>query len=150
MAEISELDDLYREVIVDHYRRPRNTGTLPDPDVESEGKNPICGDEIAVQIAFDGDRVGAIRFRGRGCSISQASASMMTEAVLDQPIERLPALIADVEGLLRGEAREDEDLGDLDALQGVSRFPVRVKCALLSWKVLRQALDKRAQDGSTS
>jgi nitrogen fixation NifU-like protein len=134
------LDELYRETIVDHARHPRNAGTLASPDAEGEGKNPICGDEVAIQLTLDDNRIGAIRFRGRGCSISQASASMLTEAVSGQSLLKVDALIEDVEKFLCGQPVSQDELGDIEALQGVARFPVRVKCALLAWKVLRQAL----------
>ena len=139
------LDELYRETILEHARHPRNFGLLPQADAEGEGKNPICGDEVAIQLALEDGRIGAVRFRGRGCSISQASASMLTEAVQGQSLTQVSVLIDGVEHLLRGETAPRDELGDLESLQGVAQFPMRVKCALLAWKVLRQALDRPDQ-----
>lgn len=140
MTDSRELAELYQETILAHARRPHNTGVLPQADAESEGKNPICGDEVAIQLLMDGDRIGAVRFRGRGCALSQASASMLTDAIAGQPLEQVSRLIDDVERLVRGETPEETDLGDLQSLAGVARVPMRIRCALLAWKVLRQAL----------
>src|SRR5690606_12918682 len=127
------LDDLYREVILDHYRAPRNKGRLEDATVVVDLKNPVCGDEIALYLKLDGGRVEAVRFEGRGCSISQASASMMTQAVRGKSLEEALELIERFKGMVRGElAVEEADLGDLEALHGVSKFPVRIKCAVLA------------------
>ena len=133
-------DDLYREVILDHYRRPRNAGSLAAPTHRAEGANPVCGDEIALDLAVDGDVIGALAFRGRGCSISQSSASMMTERLCGETIGEARRVMNLFEAQLLDEADPDPALGDLEALQGVAKFPIRVKCALLCWKVLREAL----------
>jgi nitrogen fixation NifU-like protein len=138
--ERGPLDELYQETILEHARYPQNTGDLPRADAEAEGKNPTCGDEVRLQLAVEDGRVSAVRFRGRGCALSQASASMLTEAVEGQSVAALPALIEAVEGLIRGEITDDQALGDLGCLKGVARVPMRIRCALLSWKVLRQAL----------
>lgn len=143
-----ELDELYRETIIAHARRPHNFGTLLDADAAGDGKNPICGDEVSVQVALDGDRIRSARFQGKGCAISQASASMLTDAVTDRTLVELDVLVAGIERMLRGEGEPDADLGELAALRGVAQFPTRVKCALLAWKVLRQALANR--DGAPS
>jgi nitrogen fixation protein NifU and related proteins len=135
------LDDLYREVILDHYSHPRNKGTLTPADVVQEGANPLCGDEIRLSLIVRDGVVRDVRFDGKGCSISQASASMMTERIKGQPIAEAQRLIAAFKALMRGEASID-DLGDLEALQGVRKFPVRVKCATLGWVTLEQALDE--------
>ncbi|HTE83326.1 MAG TPA: SUF system NifU family Fe-S cluster assembly protein [Dehalococcoidia bacterium] len=135
-----DLDDLYRETVLVHARHPHNFGTLPSPDREGEGTNPICGDRVGLQLALDGDRIRDARFHGSGCALSQASASMMTDAISGKSSEEAASLIEGVERMLRGEDRTEVDLGDLEGLQGVVRFPVRVRCALLAWKVLRQAL----------
>jgi nitrogen fixation NifU-like protein len=140
-----ELDELYKEIILDHYRRPRNKGELSGADVTVEGVNPLCGDEIQLQIAFDGDRIGGIGFGGRGCSISQSSASLMTEAIKDQPAAAAERRKGEFEAMLVDGAEPAAELGDLEALQGVAKFHVRVKCALLPWKVLGEAL--AARDG---
>jgi nitrogen fixation protein NifU and related proteins len=135
------LDDLYREVILDHYSHPRNKGTLTPADVVREGANPLCGDEIRLSLVVRDGVVRDVRFDGKGCSISQASASMMTERIKGQPIAEAQRLIGAFKALMRGEASTD-DLGDLEALQGVRKFPVRVKCATLGWVTLEQALDE--------
>ena len=133
------LDDLYRDVILDHYSHPRNKGTLEPADVTGEGANPLCGDEIRVSLSVRDGMVHDARFDGKGCSISQASASMMTERIKGRRVEEVGRLIGAVKAMMRGE-RPGEDLGDLEALQGVRRFPVRVKCATLGWVTLEQAL----------
>lgn len=134
------LDDLYREVILDHYSHPRNKGTLEPADVVREGANPLCGDEIRLSLIVRDGIVRDIRFDGKGCSISQASASMMTERVKGQPIAEALRLIAAFKAMMHGEVPSTDDLGDLEALQGVRRFPVRVKCATLGWVTLDEAL----------
>ncbi len=141
------LDDLYKEVILDHYQNPRNRGQLPNPDVATRGHNPLCGDEVILGVKLDGDRIDDIAFSGRGCSISQASASMMTESVKGEPLQTADTLMAGFKEMMVGSG-STEGLGghdDLEALQGVKKFPVRVKCALLPWKVLGEAL--AARDG---
>ena len=136
------LGALYQELILDHYRRPRNKGELADADTHAALKNPLCGDEIEVRLRRDGDRVAEVKFTGRGCSISQSSASMMTELVRGMPVAEVPALLRRVADLLGGnpEAAADARLGDLRALRGVARFPMRVKCAALAWRGLEEAL----------
>jgi len=143
------LEDLYREVILDHYRSPRNKGHLDSPAAVAQGVNPLCGDEITIELGFDGDRVSEIAVDGQGCSISQASASMMTEAIKGKSraeIETLTRRFRDMMSL-DGEADLELDperpgavLGDLEALQGVRKYPVRIKCASLGWNVLLEAL----------
>jgi nitrogen fixation NifU-like protein len=135
-----ELDELYREIILDHYRRPRNRGALPAAEVEAEGVNPLCGDEIRLQLAFDDGQIGGVAFTGKGCSISQSSASLMTEAIKERPIADIERLSREFETMLTEGAEPAEELGDLEALQGVAKFAVRVKCAMLPWKVLAEAL----------
>lgn len=134
-------DDLYREVILDHYRRPRNAGALEAPTHRAEGLNPLCGDEVALELVVEGDAIRATAFRGRGCSISQSSASMMTERIRGTTVAETRRLMGLFEAQLTEDAEPDPALGDLEALHGVARFPVRVKCALLCWKVLREALE---------
>ena len=133
------LDDLYREVILDHYKSPRNTGQLEDPTWSVELNNPLCGDEIQVQAQVEDGRIKAIRFQGRGCSISQASASMMTELLEGKTVNEAEALIDDFKLMIQGQPHE-HDLGDLEALQGVSRYPVRIKCATLSWNAVQKGM----------
>jgi nitrogen fixation NifU-like protein len=138
----AELSALYQELILDHYRRPRNKGTLENADASVEVKNPLCGDEIGLQVAFDADGVRDLRFSGRGCSISQASASMMTQLVKGKTGEEIEAIRKQFRDLMMGvESGADEArLGALRALAGVARFPARVKCALLPWNALETAL----------
>lgn len=141
----AEIGALYQEMILDHYRRPRNKGTLEKPDASVEMKNPLCGDEITLQVAFEGDCVCDLRFSGRGCSISQASASMMTQLVKGKSQEEIDAIRKQFRDLMLGNAPEGDgsDLGSLRALSGVARFPARVKCALLAWNALESALGER-------
>jgi nitrogen fixation NifU-like protein len=133
------LDELYRDVILDHYSHPRNKGTLDPADVVREGANPLCGDEIRLFLTVRDGVVTDVRFDGRGCSISQASASMMTERIKGQPVAEAERLIAAFKAMMHGEPPA-EALGDLEALQGVRKFPVRVKCATLGWVTLEGAL----------
>lgn len=142
----AELSALYQELILDHYRRPRNKGTLENADASVEMKNPLCGDEICLQVAFEGASVCDLRFAGRGCSISQASASMMTQLVKGKSAEEIEAIRNRFRDLMLGDqsAADDQSLGSLRALSGVARFPARVKCALLAWNALETALSERA------
>ena len=140
----AELSALYQELILDHYRRPRNKGTLERADASVEMKNPLCGDEIELQVAFDGDGVRDLKFSGRGCSISQASASMMTQLVKGKTRSEIDSLRRQFRELMIGTQSDDgKELGPLRALSGVARFPARVKCALLAWNALETALDGR-------
>jgi len=150
------LEDLYREIILDHYRNPRNRGELPTPPAHKvEGFNPLCGDEIVVYLDVDGGVVSDLRIGGQGCSISQSSASMMSAAVKGKTlaeardtIRAFKAMMSIHEHRLDGDEGDGDlvtpevSLGDLEALQGVVKFPVRIKCATLSWNTLAQALDE--------
>ncbi|HZF72303.1 MAG TPA: SUF system NifU family Fe-S cluster assembly protein [Gemmatimonadaceae bacterium] len=141
----AELSALYQEMILDHYRRPRNKGVLENADASVEMKNPLCGDEIELQVAFAGDGVTDLRFSGRGCSISQASASMMTQLVKGKNRAEIDSIRNRFRDLMLGRASaDDKELGSLRALSGVARFPARVKCALLAWNALESALNARA------
>ena len=133
-------DDLYREIILDHYRRPRHKHAVSPADRSVEANNPLCGDEIDLTLRFDGEDIVAIGFEGRGCSISQASASMLCEAVSGMPAADARALADRFRAMLKGD-EDDADLGDLEALSGVRAYPMRVKCATLAWNALLQALD---------
>ncbi len=137
-----DLDDLYRDVILDHYRRPRNRGTREDATVAAEGFNPSCGDEIQLSLVINGDSVAAVGYGGSGCSISQSSASMMTESMTGRSIDSAREMSKHVQQMLTDDSFDIDavDLGDLEALSGVAKFPVRIKCGLLAWKVLDQAL----------
>jgi nitrogen fixation protein NifU and related proteins len=134
------MEELYREVILDHYRRPRHRGELASATHRLEGMNPVCGDEIYLDLNVADRRIGEIAFRGLGCSISQASASMMTERVLGRTMAEASGILRDVRTMLL-EGASSVELDDLEALRGVAKFPARVKCALLCWNVLQQALD---------
>ena len=142
------LDDLYREVIMDHYKRPRNRGALDDADVVVEGANPLCGDEVTLWLEIADETVTNVRFGGHGCSISQASASIMTEAIEGRPIGEIDEIIQALRGMmLEGEDPDEELLGDGIALEGVRQFPVRIKCAVLGWNTLRLGLQQFADSG---
>lgn len=142
------LDELYRQVILDHYRHPRHAGRLDAPDAHAEGNNPLCGDEISLDLRIEDGIVTDVAVLGRGCSISQASASMMADRIVGKGIDEVAALIHQVKQLLdieEGDPGLDPDrpgavLGDLEALAGVRRFPIRVKCADLAWTTLQEAL----------
>ena len=137
-------DDLYRELILDHYRRPRHRGALANPTVHVEGMNPVCGDEVRIDMAIVGETVREIAFDGQGCSISQASASMLATQVYGKSIEATRTLSSAFKAMLVDGALPTALLGDLEALEGVAKFPVRVKCALLPWNVLEQGLNEAA------
>ena len=146
------LEDLYREVILDHYRSPRNKGHLESPDSVAQGVNPLCGDEITIELNFDGDVVSEIAIDGQGCSISQSSASMMTAAIKGKTRDEIQTLTQQFRDMmsLDGEVdigldpeRPGAVLGDLEALQGVRKYPVRIKCASLGWNVLIDALNQQ-------
>jgi nitrogen fixation protein NifU and related proteins len=135
------LDELYKEVILDHYKNPRNKHALPGADVSLSRNNPLCGDEITIHAHLLEGRVAEVAFEGRGCSISQASASMLTESVGGKPMDQAGALAADFRSMMEGKHEPDEDrFGDLVALKGVVKYPVRIKCAVLAWDVLQEAL----------
>jgi len=147
---MTALNELYQEIILDHYRQPRGRGELEPPKITQEGFNPSCGDEIILDLRVQDGRVQAVCFRGRGCSISQASASMLTEAVQGKTLEEVHALIQQVLALVKGETEGNiETLGDIVALAGVRHFPVRVKCATLAWHTLEEALKQIEQQGPT-
>jgi nitrogen fixation NifU-like protein len=135
-----QLDELYRELILDHYRHPHNRGKL-EGATHAEGYNPLCGDEIELDVALDGDVIGAVAFMGRGCSISQASASMMTDAVKGRSVEDAARISAEFRSMMTEDSEPAGELGDLEAFQGVAKFPVRVKCATLAWRVLEDAIN---------
>jgi len=153
------LEDLYREIILDHYKNPRLKGELPPPALRTEGFNPLCGDEVVVTVDVDDGTIRDLRFTGQGCSISQSSASMMAAAVKGRSVEEVAQLTGAFKSLLSihdGGMHDDSDgdgedeaghadvddmkLGELEALKGVVKFPTRIKCATLSWNTLAQAL----------
>jgi nitrogen fixation protein NifU and related proteins len=139
------LEELYKEVILDHYRAPRNKGRLDPHDVALERNNPLCGDEIELFLRFEGDTLEGVAFEGKGCSISLASASMMTEKVKGIPSKDAAGVAEHIKRMLAGEEEGDaEALGDLVSLKGVVKYPVRIKCALLGWNTLLEALEEGA------
>jgi len=140
--ETPQLNSLYQQLILEHYRKPRNRGELPDHTVEVHMRNPTCGDEVVLQLRIADDTVEEARFSGQGCSISQASISMMTQLVKGASIDDAVRLARLFTRMMHGDpdVARDRSLGDLRALQGVSKFPVRVKCALLGFDALQEAL----------
>lgn len=146
-----ELKDLYRDVILDHNRAPRNFGALEPADARAEGHNPLCGDRLSLSLRMNGDRVDDIRFEGKGCAISTASASMMTEAVKGKDRAAIGELFGKVHSLLTedGSAVAPAELGKLASLSGVREYPMRVKCATLCWHTLNAALEHKAAPVST-
>ena len=145
----AEIAALYQELILDHYRRPRNKGDLEGATRSAIMKNPLCGDEVALHVKLEGDKLSDVRFSGRGCSISQASASMMTQLVKGKSAAEIDQLRDTFRDLVMGATRADDNavtgkLGSLRALGGVSRFPARVKCALLAWNALETAMSEPA------
>ncbi len=141
-----KLSSLYQELILDHYRRPRNKGALDHPTHSVTLNNPLCGDEIELHLRVQGEVIKDVRFVGRGCSISQASASMMTQLLKDQAVPAALALADRMSAMMHGDqaVAQDKTLGDLRALAGVAKFPVRVKCALLPWNALTEAVKAEA------
>lgn len=142
---MSALDELYREVILEHYKSPRNHGRLDDPDVATRGHNPLCGDDVEISLDLADDVVSDIRFQGKGCSISQASASMLTEAIKGKTTAEARRIVGEFKAMMHGEPVNRDDLGDIEALQGVRKYPVRIKCALLAWTTLEEGLDLHAK-----
>jgi nitrogen fixation NifU-like protein len=140
-----ELRDLYQQVILDHSRNPRNHGEIPPPCLHAHGDNPSCGDEIDVwlRLSEDGQNIEDLKFTGQGCAISQASASMMTQKIKGKSKAQAAAMREDFRRVVRGDgAPADEDaLGELILLEGVQKFPQRVKCAMLAWRAVEQALE---------
>lgn len=137
-------EELYQSVILDHNRRPRNHREMEVADARAEGKNPSCGDEVTVWLRLDGDTIADVSFKGAGCAISRASASIMTTAVKGKSVAEAEALFDRFHDLVTGQARSPgaADLGSLEVFSGVSRFPIRVKCASLSWHAFRLALQE--------
>ncbi len=140
------LDDIYKEVILDHYKSPRNKRELPSAELSCTRNNPLCGDEITVYAHVDDGRIAELTFQGAGCSISQSSASMMTEAAAGEPVGEALDLAAAFRGMMAGDVQPDEDrFGDLVALKGVVKYPIRIKCAVLAWDVLQEALQSAGE-----
>jgi len=148
--ETPQLNSLYQQLILEHYRNPRNRAELEEKTVEIHMANPVCGDEIRLQLRIEDDVIEEARFVGQGCSISQASVSMMTTLLRGRSLDDADALARRFTELMHGDetAAKDKALGDLRALQGVSKFPVRIKCALLGFDALQEALKKSIAEGT--
>ena len=148
--DFAELDDLYQEIILDHYRRPRNQRKLEGADIEAEGVNPFCGDEVLLQIKLKDGVVDSVSFKGNGCSISQASASMLTELIRGKTLEEAEALYSVFREMMHGKELSEaelEKLAEAKSLAGVRKFPIRVKCALLAWATLEEGIEGHRKGG---
>ena len=143
---LEALGDLYKEVILDHYQNPRNNRPLGDPSVTTEGYNPVCGDQVQLQLEVQDGVIAQISLSGTGCAISQAAASMMTEAVKGRKIDDADTLARIFRDFMTSNDAQPDELGDLEVLEGVRKFPVRVKCATLSWNTLQEAI-KELREG---
>ena len=140
---MDQLDELYRDVILDHFKNSSHAGTLPTAQIKAEGSNPLCGDELAFDILMDGATLRQVRFHGKGCAISQAAASMLSQQLEGKTVDEAGRIIEALKALMQGrEPDASLDLGDLEALSGVRKFPVRVKCAALSWNIVEQGLNE--------
>lgn len=144
----AELEELYQSIILDHNRRPQNFRAMPDATAHAEGVNPLCGDQLTVWVKMEGDRVADLSFQGSGCAISKASASLMTKSVKGLSRTEAEALFEKFHALVTGKGT-GENLGSLKAFSGVSRFPLRVKCASLAWHAMKAALAGESQPVST-
>ncbi|MRH44707.1 SUF system NifU family Fe-S cluster assembly protein [Aquibacillus halophilus] len=143
----NNLDTLYRQVIMDHYKNPRNKGALADESLTIDMNNPTCGDRIQIHLQVNNGIVEDAKFEGEGCSISLSSASMMTQAIKGKPVEEALKMSKIFSNMMLGEEtdQEDIDLGDIEALQGVSKFPARIKCATLAWKAMEKGVDENSR-----
>lgn len=144
----NNLDTLYRQVIMDHYKNPRNRGSIEGDHMTVDMNNPTCGDRIQIQLQVEDGVVKEAKFDGEGCSISLSSASMMTQAIKGKPVDDALKMSEIFSGLMQGNDIEEEDidLGDIEALQGVAKFPARIKCATLAWKAMEKGVDEEKQD----
>ncbi len=140
------LDSLYQEVILDHHRDPRNRGELPDATIQKEGFNPLCGDrvQLALKLSADAQTIEQVRYQGEGCSICMASASMMAESIEGISTQEALSQIQNFRNFLQGDEAAAKPEGDLESLAGVRKFPVRIKCAILPWTTLKQAIEEGA------
>jgi nitrogen fixation NifU-like protein len=149
---MSDLRDLYQEIILDHNRRPRNRRVLPDADRHAKGYNPLCGDRVTVYVALEEDRVKDVAFEGAGCAISTASASLMTEALKGKSLAEAQSLFRRFHRMVTGEpdaAKNGQELDKLAVFSGVSQYPARVKCATLAWHTFKAALENKQEEIST-
>ena len=152
MSELNELGELYREVILDHTKHPRNKGVVPDADRKAEGYNPLCGDRVTLYVKLDGDRIKEIHFEGSGCAISTASVSILTEALKGKTKNEVKVLFEKFHTLVTSDVglkTDTSDLGKLAVFEGVREFPMRVKCATLSWHTLKAALENSPEAVTT-
>ena len=150
--ESSDLDDLYGDAILDHCRHPRNHDELPDPDLTGRAVNPFCGDEVSVQMDLDDGHVSRVGVQGVGCSINQATASMLSEAIPGKTLKEIEAMSEVYSAMMGGEASSGDDiehLGHLVSLSGVRQYPVRIKCALLAWSAVEEAIEDYRRDDHT-
>jgi len=149
---MSDLRELYQELILDHNKRPRNRRPLPNADREAKGYNPLCGDRVTIFVSLEGDRVKEVTFEGSGCAISTASASLMTESLKGKTLDEAKAIFRRFHRLVTGESVETEEgpgLGKLEVFSGVCQYPARVKCATLAWHTLNAALEDRHTEVTT-
>ena len=138
---LEQLDELYRDVILDHFRSPSHRGELADAQIKAEGTNPLCGDEMTFYLRMGDGKIQQVRFRGKGCAISQAAASMLSQQLEGKTVGEVNRLVETLKAMMQGQDPDPSvDLGDLESLAGVRKFPVRVKCAALSWNVVEQGL----------
>lgn len=148
---MDDLQELYREVILDHFQNPRRHGSLAQADVVAEGKNPLCGDELTLHLKLDGARIADVQWEGRGCSISQASSSMLAEVLTGKTLAEAEAMVDAVKQMMHSGALPAHlDFGDVEVLAGVRKFPVRIKCALLAWTTLAEGIKERNGHGKHS
>jgi nitrogen fixation NifU-like protein len=145
---MNELGDLYQEIILDHYKKPRNAGRLEEPSCSASGDNPLCGDKISISVKKVGDKVEDIRWNGAGCAISTASASLMSDAIKGKTIAEIEALFSRFHDMVTGKG-SSEGLDKLEVFSGVCEFPVRVKCASLAWHTLMAAIEGKNEPVST-
>jgi nitrogen fixation NifU-like protein len=145
---MNDLGDLYQEIILDHYKKPRNAGRLEEPSCSASGDNPLCGDKISITVKKAGDKVEDIRWNGAGCAISTASASLMSEAIKGKSVADIDALFSKFHAMVTGTG-SSEGLEKLEVFSGVSEYPVRVKCASLAWHTLKAALEGKNDTIST-
>lgn len=147
MEGFGDLQDLYQQMILDHGRRPRNFRELPDADSQAEGYNPLCGDQVTVYLKTEDGRIGDVSFTGKGCAICTASASMMTQSVKQKSFAEALRMFAVFHSMLTGEPAEngDAELGKLSVFSGVSKYPMRVKCATLAWHTLKNSIEHRSE-----
>lgn len=149
---MSEVDDIYQEIILEHHRKPRNFRKLEDANRTSDGYNPFCGDKITLYLKLDGDIIADVGFQGSGCAISRASSSMMTQSIKGKTVRQAEEIFTEFHDMLTLGSEQDfgsDTLGDLEMLSGVAKFPTRVKCATLSWHTLHAAIKGEREPVST-